>query len=299
MILGGPNVCRRGRARTPGALAALAGLIVLVAAPARAGYAPLDSPEVRTWLQNTAAHALEAADPADDLHVGGIAALNRTLRSGLAALDQVAPPRLQRVDVGLRFDRDLRAAYRLATVQPVVRVGGGHHLIDLEARLDYDQAGTTSSRIGIGYRGVGTDDTVAARLRGGFERDPVHERYVLEAELDWLEAGRDGAPLSLSGRLFNDVPLGEAAAAAVRHDPVLDGYDLDAGFRLPFASWFRARAGLFWRENNGAAVTGDRLSLVFRPVPSLRVETGTRAGSGPVRDWFARLRVKLAFGGPA
>lgn len=292
MIPHGRNICRGGRARSVGAVTALAGLIILGAAPAGAGYAPLDSPEVRNWLQNTAAHALKAADPDDDLHVGGIAALNRSLRSGLNALDRLAPPWLQRVDVGLRFDHDLHAAYHLATVQPVVHLDGGRHVVDLQARLDYDHAGATSSRLGIGYRRVGTEDALDASLRGGMEQKTEHERYVVEAQLDW-------SPLSLSGRIFNDVPLPKATAETAPRDPLLDGYDLEAGFRLPFVSRLRAQARLFWRENNGNAVTGDRLSLEFRPVPSLRIETGTGASSGQVRDWFARLRVKLKFGGPA
>lgn len=287
----GPNICRHGRVRTLSA-AALAGLVLLAAAPAHAGYASLASPAVRNWLQHTAAHALKAAEPDNDLHVGGIAALNRSLRSGLDLVDRLAPPWLQRVDVGVRFDDDLQADYRLATVQPVARVNGGRHVVDLEARLAYDPTGATSSRVGIGYHRVGAGDAIDAGLRGGLEQKTDHERYLLEGELDW-------APLSVSGRIFNDVPLAEAAAKTARRDPLLDGYDLDAELRLPYVSWVRARAQLWWRDNDGDAVVRDRLSLEFRPLRSLRIETGTSGRSGQVRDWFTRLRVELEFGGPA
>lgn len=292
MNVRGANTGRHGRARRLGA-AAVAGLIVLGALPARAGYASLASPELRNWLQDTAAHALKAAEPDNDLHVGGIAALNRSLRSGLDVLDRLAPPRLQRVDLAVRFDHDLQANYRLATVQPIVHVHGGRHVVDLEARFAYDPAGQTSSRFGVGYRRDGADDPLDARLRGGIDQKTDYERYILEGELDW-------SPLSVSGRLFNDVPLAEAETAeAVQRDPLLDGYDLHAELRVPYVSWLRARARLWWRDNDGDAVTRDQLSLEFRPLRCLRIETGTSGRTDEERHWFTRLRVELEFGGPA
>jgi len=269
-------------------MAALAGLLLLGAVPARADYALLGAPEVQSWLQTTAAHALKAAQPDNDLHVGSIAALNRTLRDGLALLDRLAPAWGQRVDVALRFDHDLRASYRVGTVHPVVRVGGGDHVVDLEARLDYRPNGATRSRVGIGYRPVGPGDALEARLHAGLEQDTGHARYLLEARLD-------RAPLALSGRMFNDVPYAEAA----RRDPLLDGYELDAELRVPYVSWLRARGRLLWRENHGEPVIRDQLGLEFQPLASLRIETGSRGHSNRTREWFTRLRIEFEFGGRA
>lgn len=287
-----PSTRWRRRARSLRAGIALAAAIVLGAVPAGADPLPLLSPAVQSWLQGTAARALEAAEPDNDLHVGGVAMLNRSLQSGLDIADRLAPRWLQRVDAGVRFDRDLHAAYRLATVQPVVRVDGGRHVVDLQARFAYEPTGATTSRLGLGYHGVGPDETLDASLRGGLEQKTDYERYILETELDW-------SSLSVSGRVFDDVPLDEAGAASARRDPLLDGYDLDAEVRVPYVSWLRARATLSWRDADGEGLTRDRLSLEFQPLSSLRIETGTSGQSGEVRAWFARLRVELEFGGPA
>ncbi len=107
----------------------VAGSVLLVAsllarpAPALAQLAPFGSPKLGSWLADTAAQALRVAAPDNDLAAGGIAALNRSIASGIDGLRQIGPAWMQGVTVDLRFNENLQAAYEITATQPLFRTG--------------------------------------------------------------------------------------------------------------------------------------------------------------------------------
>lgn len=277
---------RLWRPRLP--VVALASLVLVATVPGRADATSLGDLAL-DWAETTAAHALKAAEPTNDLTVGGLAALNRSVAGGLDTLDHLVPGWLGRIDVDVSFQNDLRPRYRVATTQPFARLHGGRDVLALRGRLGYEPSGAAHGRLGLGYR-RDDEDALEVRLGAGLDEQwrTGRDRYVVEMAVDW-------AALDVHGMAFNEVPADRAPGA----DPFatwVDGYEIDLEAQPPFLPWTGIRARRSWQRRDGEQRWRDRLSLRLRPIAALSLETGVDDGSDRARDWFAEIRLELAFG---
>jgi hypothetical protein len=244
------------------------------------------------WLGETTAHALKAAEPGNDLRVGGLEALNRSVRSSLHGVDELVPPWLRRVDLDLSFQGDLSPKYRLSTTQPLYRTRATAEVIEVLGRLERDPAGRTAGQVGLGYRRPHAAAPFSMIVRGTLadEQPEARQRYGLGTELGW-------PLLVLRGELENEVPVHAAAPVSER---LLDRYEIEAVVSVPDLDWARLHATHFrhlapapYQEDG----RGERYRVVLQPWAPLALETGTSHEGGGERAWFAQVRLKLALGG--
>jgi hypothetical protein len=278
----------------------VAGSVLLVAsllarpAPALAQLAPFGSPKLGSWLADTAAQALRVAAPDNDLAAGGIAALNRSIASGIDGLRQIGPAWMQGVTVDLRFNENLQAAYEITATQPLFRTGSEQDRLSLRGRFGHDPGGRTGGDLGLRYQRRLFGQDVTLGLDGAIEDYWLQEyrRFGVATEFS-------SSSLKLRTTLFDDVPDDRAALRGVR-DRRLDGYEIEVSARLPYLSWVWLEAKKSWQivVDSDRPTESDRFSLHLEPLPPLEIETGT-ASTGDSRSWFAKLRFKIRLGGSA
>lgn len=274
-------------------LAACSSLIVhgFLAGAAAAGPTPFARDGITTWLADSTAHGLRAAEPDNDFEVGARAALNRGIDSSLRALREVGPIWLRRITVDLEFREGFEAAYQVAATQPLVRGRARRDELAMRTDLAHDPAGRTSGHLGLQYRRPIRGDNVQFGLSGGVQDYWLadYRRYSLAAELH-------SSIFRIRGLVFDDVADGRIGATEVP-DRRLDGYEVDVAARVPFvpATWLKASRR--WRVpvNSEQASVAEQISLRITPIAPVEIETGTSA-TALDRNWFARLRFKIRLG---
>ena len=153
----------------------------LGAAPALAIGADAGTSELSSWLSDTAARALQAAEPDNDLAAGAREGLNRSVSRAFSGLQQIGPAWLRRVEVDLRFQEDLEIAYDVAVTQPLLRSWQGRDRLWLRGQLRHEPAGRSLSDLGLFYRHrlLGRDFTLG--VNGAVEEGRLldYERFAL------------------------------------------------------------------------------------------------------------------------
>ncbi len=256
--------------------------------PARAASQSL----LPSWsLGETLAHGLRAAAPRNDLRLGALTAVNRTLASGLRGLRELVPHWADRFTADIRLNRNWRTRYDVATEQPIY--AGRATQWTLLGRFTHDPAGRTSGDFGLRYRRDVAGGPLTFGLRGGLADHWAKDRrrFSLGAELR-------GAPFEIGAVVFDDVADRTTLERDLATRPV-DGYDLTVGARLPGLSWAWLKANRYWQVDvdSRSATTRDRYTLRLRPFAPLEIEAGT-VGINDDRSWFAQLRLRLRFGVP-
>ena len=264
----------------------------LGATPALAIAADAGTSELSSWLSDTAARALQAAEPDNDLAAGLREGLNRGVSRAFSGLQQTGPAWLRRVEVDLRFQEDLEIAYDVAVTQPLLRAWQGRDRLWLRGQLRHEPAGRSLSDLGLFYRHrlLGRDVTLG--VNGAVEEGPLldYERFALGTTV------RSPA-FEFRASLFDDVP-GQDLVERGLPDRLLDGYDLAVAASLPKLPWARVEAQSRWQVavNSDQVSESKGLSLKLKPLPPLEAEAGT-GSVGEDRFWFARLRFKIPLGG--
>jgi hypothetical protein len=262
------------------------------AAPAGAVGPDPGSSEFSSWLSDTAARALQAAEPDNDLAAGAREGLNRGLSRAFLGLQQIGPAWLRRAEVDLVFREDLQIAYDVALTQPLLRSGQGRDRLWLRGQFRHEPAGGNLSDLGLFYRQRLLGEEMTLGVNGALE-----DRQLLDYERFALGTIVRSRVFELRASLFDDVPGQDLLARGVP-DRMLDGYDLAVAAEMPKLPWARVEARRRWQ----VAVDSDHisestgLSLRLTPLPPLEAEAGTSTG-GEARSWFARLRFKIALGG--
>ena len=278
----------------------VAGSALLVAsllarpAPALAQLAPFGSTELGSWLADTAAQALRAAAPDNDIAAGGIAALNLGIASGIDGLRRIGPAWMQRVTIDLRFNENLQTTYEITATQPLLQTGSNQDRLSLRGRFGHDPAGRTGGDLGLRYQRPFFGQDVTLGLDGA-----VEDYWVQEYRRFGVATEFSSSSLMLRTTLFDDVPDDRAALRGVP-DRKLDGYEIEASARLPYLPWVRLEAKKSWQivVDSGQPTESDRFSLHLEPLAPLEIEAGT-ASAGAGRSWFAKLRFKIRLGGSA
>ena len=287
--------------RSPRAVAIrLALAVAWVALPAQlvgagpAGAIGLDAgrPGLSSWLSDTAAHALQAAEPDNDLAAGAREGLNRGVARAFVALQQIGPAWLRRVEVDLTFQEDLQVAYDIAVTQPLLRSWQGPDRLWLRGQFRHEPAGRSLSDLGLFYRHhlLGQDLTLG--VNGG-----VEDRGLLDYERFALGSSVRSRVFELRASLFDDVP-GRDLLERGATDRMLDGYDVAVAASVPRLPWARVQAQRRWQVavDSEQVSASNGLSIKARPLPPLEGEVGT-THIGEDRSWFATLRFRIPLGG--
>jgi hypothetical protein len=275
----------------PAAVGLLAAAELLGAEPALAAAFPEDTAALHAWAADATAHALRAAEAADDPAAGLREALNRSVRLGVLGLQQLGPSWLRRFTVQVEFQEDLRPRYDITATQPLLRSARRGDLVWLRGHLGHDPNGPLAADLGLYYRPRLPGHDLTLSLGGLVEDHGLrdYQRYGVVATVR-------SPDFEASGTLFDDVADASPAANGIVDRP-LDGYDVALAARLPNVPWAWLRARRRWQiAVDGSDVTlRDELSLQLRPLAPLALEAGI-ADTGRRSDWFARLRLKIQLG---
>jgi len=273
------------------ALASACSLAAIVgSAPARAGVAGATSPEL-SWLSDTAARALQAAEPDNDPAAAGREALNRGLAAGFQKLRQAGPAWLGRFTIDVRLQQDLETTYDITATQPLLRSWQQGDRLWLRGHLRHETVGRSLGDLGLFYRQRVLGEDLTLGVSGA-----VDDHWRLDQQRLTIGTTMRSRAFELSASLFDDVPGQDLVERGVP-DRRLDGYDLALAASIPGLRWVRVQAKKHWEiALDGDQVSqSDGLSLQLRPFAPLQVETGT-TGAGEDRSWFARLRFRLRLG---
>lgn len=272
----------------------LVALVVGVAPSALANTAPGGAAGFDSWMADTAAHALQAAEPDNDLVVGGREAMNRAVRRGLLSLQQIGPARLRRFTIDLEFRENLQVAYDLGATQPLLRTREGGDKLWLRGRFRHDPDGQNLGDLGLHYRRRVFEHDVTWALKGVIE-----DHFLQDYRRFGFGTQVRSPAFEVTTWLFDDVP-GPRLEANDVPDRRLDGYAMSFAARIPRRPWAWIKAQKQWQiaVDSDQVSESDRLSLQLNPLAPLEFETGT-AGNGERRSWFATLRFKIRLGGGA
>jgi hypothetical protein len=285
---------RSPRAVTIRLAPAVAWLVVTAvgSAPARATVTGGGATEFGTWLSDTAARALQAAEPDNDLAAAGREVLNDGIRRTFQTLQQAGPAWLSRFTIDIRLQEDLQTSYDITAIQPLLRSWQDGDRLWLRAHLRHETAGRSLGDLGLFYRQRLLSENLTLGLSGA-----VEDRWLLDEQRVTFSTTMRSRAFELSASLFDDVPGRNLVERGVP-DRWLDGYNLALAARVPGFRRVRVQAKKHWQ----IALEGDQvserddLSLQLKPFAPLEVETGT-TGAGEERSWFARLRFTLKLGG--
>jgi hypothetical protein len=270
----------------------LAGLVATSCAlPAEGAGAPPGSSASWARFAGVAASALKASGPQSDLASGGLSVLGGGLNSGLDGLREIGPRRLRRSDLEITFRDGLSPAYRLTTVQPLLRSAFGSTL-EASGDVVFDPAGRSRGEVGLRYAGRLRNEPLDVAVFTGLEVDPARRRrrYTLGSDLGW-------AALELHGRLARESRDRPGAGQGFRAQEI-EAYQLELDTTVPRMPWASVRARTFWQEaptRAGRDREGYEVGLALDPVPPLMLETGTDDSNLKDSDWFARLSLRLRF----
>ncbi len=246
------------------------------------------SPAASTWLNTTAAQALQVAEAQESLSAGGFAALNMALDTaldgGLDSVRQAGPAWLRNLDLGIELREHLPARYALSARYPL-----RPDALWLEARAAHDPIGSSRAQLGIRRRHhqmtIGIDITLEDRAQQRQRRVSLGTEVRLPT-------------FDLSIRLFDDVATGTVAGGS--SDGRLNGYDVALGIQPSVLPWARIEAQRSWHRGIRSVrpTTQDRAALRLHPLAPVEVEVGAKR-QDDVLTWFARIGVALRFGAPS
>ena len=284
---------RRPRAVALRLAPAVAWLVVMVvgSAPARATVTAAGATELSTWLSDTAARALLAAEPDNDLATAGREVLNRGISRAFQTLQRTGPAWLSRFRIDVRLQEDLQTTYDITAIQPLLRTWQEGDRLWLRGHFRHETVGRSLGDLGLFYRQRLLGEDLTLGLSGA-----VEDRRLLDQQRVTVSTTMRSRAFELSASLFDDLP-GQDLVERGAPDRRLDGYDVALAARLPRLRWVRVQAKKHWQ----IAVDGDQvserddLSLQLKPFAPLEVEAGT-TGAGEDRSWFARLRFRLQLG---
>src|SRR5918994_4183094 len=152
------------------------------------------------WLSDTAARALRAAEPDNDLAAGSRAALNHSVKSAFLGLQQVGPAWLRRVTLDIRFQDDSQVAYDIAATQPLLRSWQHGDRLWLRGHVMHDPGGRNVGDLGLFYRPPLLDGDLTLGVNGA-----VEDRWLLDYRRFGVGATAQSHAFELSASLFDDV----------------------------------------------------------------------------------------------
>jgi hypothetical protein len=274
--------------------AALVGAVVAVPQSARAAPAPFGSEALYRWLASTAAAALKASEATNDLRPGGLLALNRSAKSGLAQVDRLTPDWLGDLDPHFLLRNDLTALYGVRARRAVYESSGERLLIDTFGDVTIDQAGRTSTEIGFGLDTDLQESRLAIDLATSVEREWLsgRARYIAKVGIDWWR-------FSFKGSAFNDATTVEPSGA-LYEERLLDGMDFSLETGVPVLPWLTIGTRQSYRAPitpHAEARRSFRHCLRLRPLAGLQIEAGTEAAGSAEARWFGSFRYVLKLGG--
>lgn len=268
-------------------------VVLMLPGAAAATPAPFGSKALYRWLTSTAAQALKASEASNDLRPGGLLAINQGTKGGLARVSALAPDWLAEIDAHLAFRDDLSATYGLRARRALFALPADELIVETFGRVDVDQAGRTSSELGLGLQTEIPEGPLTIDLSGGLDQEWLRrrERYIARLHLDWWR-------ISFTGSAFNEVSM-EEPSGALYEERLLDGMDFDLETGLPFLPWATIGARQSYRAPTAPhadAWRSLRHSVRLKPLGGLEIEAGTEEVGNAEPRWFTRIRYVLRLG---